>query len=453
MAINKRLIVWLIKAYIKKWRKTILLFFIAGLACFFILRFFLTTIIARFPIIHKETIGVVGAYTLDSLPQFIVHDIAQGLTSVDPTGNPQPDLASSWDIKDSGKTYVFHLKKNLYFTDGTPFNSSEIQYSFADVKIDRPDPLTIIFHLKDPYAPFLVTASRPIFINGFVGVGDFKIKDIKLNSDFVASMTLVGATGQLEVKVYQFYPTQEALRLAFVLGNVTEAVGLTDLSFKNTSLANFPNASVTKNTDYTQLVTIFYNTQDKTLSDKRLRDALSYALPNTFSQGTKANGPYSPYSWAYQIDTLHAQQDIVHAKLLMDTIQGSDKSSQIPLLTLSVMPKYKAVAEAVANSWKAIGVTANVKVVTGGTPTNFEMYLSNFYVPQDPDQYTLWHSDQINNISQYRSLRIDKLLEDGRKTVAKADRLSIYADFQKYLLDDQPASFLYFPYTYTISRK
>lgn len=448
MAINRRLIGWLIKAYVKKWRKTIFVFFIAGLVFFFLLRFFLATIIARFPVIHRETVGVVGAYTLDTLPPFIVHDIARGLTSVDASGTPKPDLAESWDIKDGGKTYVFHLKKSQYFTDGTLLNSSEIQYSFSDVKIDRPDPLTIVFHLKDPYAPFLVTASRPVFINGFIGLGDFKIKDIKIDSGFVASMTLVGANGQLQVKVYQFYPTEESLRLAFVLGNVSRAVGLTDLSFENSNLRSFPNAVVTKTTDYTQLVTVFYNNQDRVLSDKRLRDALSFALPNSFAQGERANSPYSPLSFAYQLDQLHTQQDIVHAKLLMDSI-----GSGTPVLTLSVQPKYKDVATEVVKSWKAIGITVKIKIITSGTPDSFQMLLSDFTVPQDPDQYTLWHSDQINNITQYRSLRIDKLLEDGRKTIDRAARIKTYADFQKYLLDDQPASFLYFPYTYTVVRK
>ena len=70
----------------------------------------------------------------------------------------------------------------------------------------------------------------------------------------------------------------------------------------------------------------------------------------------------------------------------------------------------------------------------------------------DPDQYTLWHSGQMNNITNYKNLRIDKLLEDGRQTVDIQSRIKIYADFQKYLLDDAPATFLYFPDIYTVTR-
>jgi peptide/nickel transport system substrate-binding protein len=90
---------------------------------------------------------------------------------------------------------------------------------------------------------------------------------------------------------------------------------------------------------------------------------------------------------------------------------------------------------------------------TDSIPTTFQLFLGDFTVPKDPDQYVLWHSDQVDNITHYKSLRIDKLLEDGRKTVNVSDRQQIYNDFQKYLVDDAPAAFLYFPYEYTITRK
>ena len=73
-------------------------------------------------------------------------------------------------------------------------------------------------------------------------------------------------------------------------------------------------------------------------------------------------------------------------------------------------------------------------------------------LPNDPDQYALWHEDQANSITLLSDKRIDKLLEDGRQTINQDDRKQIYDDFQKYLSDRVPAVFLYFPYEYTISR-
>ncbi|MDE2025210.1 MAG: ABC transporter substrate-binding protein [Patescibacteria group bacterium] len=450
MAVNKRLIFWLIKAYIKKWRKTIFFFFLFGLIFFFILQFFLSTIIAKFPLIEKETIGVVGAYTVDTLPDFIMEDVSQGLIKLDKHGNPQPGLASSWEVQDSGKTYIVHVKSNTTFSDGSPFTSDALNFPYSDVKVLRPNPSTLVFRLKDPYAPFLVALSHPVFKDTFIGVGQWRIKEIKVNGTFVSSLTLAGVTQPFKVRIYQFYPTQESLRLAFVLGNVSEAVNLNNLSFNSSSLSAFANAQIDKKTDYSRLVTLFFNTQDKDLSDKRLRNALSFALPTTFTQGERAYSPISPLSWAYQQSTLYLP-DKEHAKLIISTIE-QDTKAQLPILTISALPGYKDVADKIISAWEQVGIRAKVKTVSS-RPDNFQIFLGDFNVPQDPDQYSLWHSDQEFNITKFNSNRIDKLLEDGRKTIDHDSRLKTYADFQKYLMDEAPAAFLYFPYAYTVTRK
>jgi len=44
-------------------------------------------------------------------------------------------------------------------------------------------------------------------------------------------------------------------------------------------------------------------------------------------------------------------------------------------------------------------------------------------------------------------------LEDGRKVYDTEERKKIYQDFQKYLVEEAPAVFLFYPELYTISRK
>ena len=119
MVVRRRLILWLIRAYIKKSGRTILLSFFAGLLIFFIILFssrFLSKIV---PIYTETVTGVVGSYTADNLPPFIVEKVANGLTAVNTTGAVKPALADSWDILDNGKKYIFHLKKN---DDGPKLN-------------------------------------------------------------------------------------------------------------------------------------------------------------------------------------------------------------------------------------------------------------------------------------------------------------------------------------------
>ncbi len=445
--VRRRLIIWLIKAYIKKWGLTIAVFFVLGIGAFFLLKTFLPTILAKLPTTNKVIIGVVGAYTLDNLPDSILHQVSQGLTKISPAEIPEPDLAEKWEIQDSGKTYIFHLKKNIKFQDGTPFDASFVNYNFADVTIEKPDPYTVVFKLKDEYSPFLLTVSRPLFRNGIIGTGQYKINDIKLNGPFIQSLALSDKSNSYSTKTYIFYPTVISQKTAYVLGEITQALALPTLDFENYSFKNFPTATITKNINYTKMVAIFYNTKDPVLSDSKIRNALSYAIPDTFEEGQRTYTLYPSTSWAFQDVSDERKQDFTHAKLLLTN--AGLKNTRV--LHLKTLPKYEKVAQQIVKEWKKVGVTAKVETVNA-RPQNFQMFLGEYTVSADPDQYTLWHSGQDNNITRYSSQRIDKLIEDGRKIVDIQQRQKIYADFQKYLLPDAPATFLYFPYEYTVSR-
>lgn len=447
---RKRLVFWLIKAYFKKWRNTIALSFILGLTAFFLLRFASVYFIKKVPFVNKQTVGIVGVYRPDNLPDEIQRKLSRGLTYISEDGTPKPDVAESWEIKDDGKTYIFKIKKDIFFSDKKSANSSNITYNFLDVKTEKPDKYTLIFKLKSPYSPFLVTVSRPFFRSNFVGVGSYKLKKINVNGDFVESIDLSKVEDEYSILSYQMYPTDQALKTAFVLGEVTKASGLYDTNFKNTTFEKFKNVKVEKVTDKTELVTIFYNNQDPVLSDKKIRQALSNAIPDIFSQGDRNYKPYPATLWAAQETMETNQQDIVHARSLLEKSDSATSGAKFKF-EIKTLPKYEKVAQIIKKNWSEIGVESEIKV-NDSLPSSFQVFLGDFKLPQDPDQYTLWHSEQPNNIIRYKNLRIDKLLEDGRQITDYSKRQKIYADFEKYLLDDAPASFLYLPYKYNVSR-
>lgn len=448
---RKRLVVWLFRAYIKKWRKTIFLSFIFGLLVFFVLKYGVNYFIPLIPFTHKESIGMVGAYTSDNLPSEILLKISTGLTYVDKDDNILPGIAKSWEIKDDGKKYIFYLKNNINFSDGKKLTSAEIQYNFLDVKVERPNPYTIIFDLKNKYSPFLVTVSKPVFRKNYIGTGDYRVVSVNLNGSFVQSINLISVKSYSKELSYQFYPTEEALKTAFILGEVSKIIGVKNTKFKNTDLTKFPNASVIKTIDYTQQVTLFYNTQDSNLSDKRLRDALSYTIPDNFSQGQRNYSSFNPNSWVGKNGFVTREKDLDHARLLLKDSQSSTQSASL-IIEIKTLPQYQDLAKQIQKYWQEINIKSKI-IVVDALPDNFQVFLGEFNLPKDPDQYALWHSSQDKNITNYKNLRIDKLLEDGRQTIDVNERRKIYSDFQKYLLDDPPAIFLYFPYVYEITRK
>lgn len=63
--------------------------------------------------------------------------IYEGLVKTDKKGEIVPSLAVSWEIKDSGKTYIFHLRKNVVFSNGEPFNAEATLKNFQSILKNR----------------------------------------------------------------------------------------------------------------------------------------------------------------------------------------------------------------------------------------------------------------------------------------------------------------------------
>ncbi|MBI4089176.1 MAG: hypothetical protein HY424_00535 [Candidatus Levybacteria bacterium] len=448
---RKRLIFWLVKAYIKRWGKNILYFFGIGLFAFLLLNFFLSYFVTLLPFVEKETIGMVGSFTTDDLPQEILAKISRGLTKIAKDGSIKPDIAEKWRIAPNGKAYAFYLRKDIYFSDGKNLTADDINYGFSDVSVIRPNKYTIVFNLKDNYSPFLATVTRPIFKKGFIGVGDYRVKKIKLNGNFVESMELYSKKDRKIYEYQLFYPTMNSLKIAFALGELSKIINLSDISFKNTTFASFKNVKIEKKVNRNSLVTLFFNTKDKIMSSKTLREGLWYTMQNEFFQGERNSSPLSAYSYVSQQGVNTYTQDLEHAKLLIDKSEIATKDSKI-FLTIDTLPKYEETAKIIANTWKKLNINTKIRIAKE-IPTSFQIFLGEFKLSPDPDQYTLWHSDQINNITHYDNKRIDKLLEDGRKELDMQKRIKIYSEFQKYIFSDPPALFLFFPYYYEVSVK
>lgn len=443
--IRKRYYIWLFRAYIGKWKKTIIASSLVGALGFFILFSFSRYYLIPFFEKSVEKIGYAGAYTIDTLPPGILDNVSYGLTKIDKDGKIISGAAYKWEIKDDGKKYIFYITKGLLFHNKKELTSKNISLSFKDVERRIIDKYTIEYDLHSAYSPFLTSTSRPLFIDNFQGLGEYRLTKIELNGGFVKSLQLEKATNNSYRKSIYFYPTQYALKVAFTLGEIHTGREITNLSIKNTDFSKWKSISLTKSINYDELVTLFYNMGDKYLSNKKIRQALQYSLPPNLIFGERAYSPISPTSIYFSKPPNYGVNDVEIAKNLLST---SDFNN---VIEISTTEEFLPVAQAIADSWMRVGIKTKIKSITD-IPKNFQVLLYSFRLPKDPDQYTIWHSDQINNITRYKNLRIDKLLEDGRAISDVEKRKSIYSDFQKYLTDDAPASFLYFPTVYSVSK-
>jgi peptide/nickel transport system substrate-binding protein len=110
--------------------------------------------------------------------------IFEGLTTVDPfTLKVIPNLAESWDSSRDGLTWTFVLREGLLWSDGKPFTSEDVVFTFGDlifnddipnssrdiftldgrpIRVEAVDDRTVRFVLPVKFAPFLRSLSQEI---------------------------------------------------------------------------------------------------------------------------------------------------------------------------------------------------------------------------------------------------------------------------------------------------
>ena len=306
------------------------------------------------------------------------------------------------------------------------------------------DPKTVQFVLKEPFSAFPAIVSRPIFKKGLVGAGSYRVKKITRRGQSVEAIALLALSKGKPNLQYRFYPIEAAAKTALKLGEIDTLENIIDPS----GFENWKNLKITSRIHFDRYMAVFFNTSKPFLEDKGFRQALAYAIPK--ETRNRALGPINPSSWAYNQDVKPYEQNLANAKNLLAKAIGENKEISINLKTASSLI---AEAEKIKKAWEMLGIKVNVGPMTF-PGEDFEVLLAIQEIPPDPDQYTLWHSTQkASNITQFKNPRIDKLLEDGRKTLDKEQRRKIYYDFQRFLVEEVPAIFLTHPTIWGISRK
>lgn len=433
---SPRYILRLIEAFFKRFRAIIVIGVVVGIFFFLVISYLLPS----FNSTHQR-IGIVGRFTPDNMPEEIATKLSNGLTKIDDNGNVSPSLAKSWESPDSGKTWIFTIDENVTWQDGKKVVAKDIDYEFSDATTEIINDSTIKFNLDSQFSAFPVIVAKPLFKKGLLGTGNWKIKNISLSGGYLQKLILANNAddGQTVGKItYKFYPSEERVRLAFKLGEIDVLTKIQDpVPFDSWKIVK-----IEKETGYSNFVGIFFNTDDEKLSDKTVRQSLAYAIDKTNFEDERAIGPISPNSWAYN----------PQVKQYVKDTEKTEDASQIQIV-LSTLPNLLKTAEKIKKDWEEVGVTTDIQVVTG-IPENYQAFLATVDIPKDPDQYSLWHSTQTaTNISRFKNPRIDKLLEDGRTELDQETRKKIYLDFQRFLVEDVPAVFLYHPTFYTITRK
>ncbi len=317
----------------------------------------------------------VGAYEdLDNLNpllsfQLSVTDVSQmvfsGLIDYDDHGNPVPDVALSIPTQDNGgisrdgKTVVYHLRRNVRFSDGAPLTAADVKYTWQQIlnpknnvgyrypydeaaSMELPDPYTLVVHLKAPFAPFVAAFMRNGIIgsilpkhllekyddlnrvpfNGHpIGSGPFTIAKWEPGSllDLRANPNYWRGAPKLKEIQYKIIPNQNTLLTAVRSHEIDFYPQATETQYA--ALDTTPGYRLTHipNIGFEH---IRFNCRRPPLDDVRVRQAIAYAIDwhklvsHVYMVDAPGMADQSPLSWAFNPHVRPYPHDLARAKSL-----------------------------------------------------------------------------------------------------------------------------------------
>jgi peptide/nickel transport system substrate-binding protein len=412
-----------------------------------------------------------------------------------------PGLARSWDISKDGLTYTFQLRPDVKFHDGTPLTAEAVKFCFDRqmndkgpyyatgtypyvkgflgnvASVEAVNPLTVQIRLKAPLTPFLqYLAHHSLYIGSPealkkwgkdivkhpVGTGPFKLETWETGVRVVLTRNDQYWGGAPKIRQAIYVPIIEAqARLAAIkTGEIDLTMDVPPDSLDG--LRKDPDIVVAEaNSSAVWYVTL--NTRHPVLKDRRVRQALNYAVNKEaiirdILRGTAivSHGPmsaaYGPY---FEEKTARYPHDPEKARALLREA-GHPNGFELTFLVPesgSGMQSPVEMATVIQANLAAVGVRAKIQTMEWGAylkkyldgPEMAEMSWNPSIGDPDHMMYMLLSSDRFPpafNAGYYQNPRVDDLLRKGRTTLDDAQRIPLYREAQRLVSEDAPWIFV-----------
>lgn len=433
--------------------------------------------------------------------------IFNGLTKYDKNIRIIGDLAESWDISPDGLKITFHLRERVKWHDGTEFTSDDVLFTYRTVtnpniptpyssiygpveKVEALDKYTVRITYKEPYAPALESWGMGIipkhYLQGHditspeinrnpIGTGPYKLKEWVTGQKIAleAFDDYFEKRPNIDKFIARIIPDTATMFLELKFGGI-DFMGLTPPQYKlqaNTEIFKkyfqkfrYPSFG------YTYLG---YNLLNPLFSDKRVRQAITYAINKKeiiagvlLGFGAPCTGPFPPESWAYNPEAKDYEYNPEKAIQLLSEagwkknseglLQKNGKPFSFTVLVNQGNEARLKTAQIIKEQLKKLGIDMNIKVLEWQAMLHefihkkrFEAVIMGWGLSRDPDIYDIWHSSKTKegefNFISYKNEEVDRLLIQGRQTFDIGKRKKIYYKIHDILAEEQPTTFLYVP--------
>lgn len=427
------------------------------------------------------------------------------LTWKDDTG-VIPWLATSWEVSSNNLEYTFTLVKDVKFHDGKPLTADDVVFSYDYFKkhsfqwnvdmtkvasVQKVSDTQVKITLAEPYAPFIteIAGKLPIIPKhiwssvekpleykdnkALIGSGPFTLKNYDSttgNYQFAKNENYF--KGKVTVDEVQYIAVENrmlSLQNNEIDGgmtfNYTEAKKVESLGYKN--LKSKPTGSA---------VRVVFNLNHEQLKDKRLRQAIAYALDRAaIAEKITGNsevmvgsaGVIPPDSDWYNANVKKYDYNVDQANKILDELGYTKNANGIrDGLKLSVTVNATSQeAELMKSMLAKVGIDLKIQTVDAATFSsamaegNFDMTITDHIgLSGDPDFLRLWFSGKAgNSLAGKGVFNNEKFQELANQQLTKLDekeRKEVINQMQDILAEELPTLVLYHrPFYYLYNAK
>ena len=420
----------------------------------------------------------------DTLTYILLLQVFDTLIKQQPDGTLVPALAEKWTISPDGKEVIFTIRKGVKFHNGDVLTTKDVAFSlnraiksaytskFTSVmeSAEAVDDTSVKLKLKHAYGPILFCVANPSlaivsqkaveaagdsFGKKPIGTGPYKFVNWVSGEkiDFTRFDDYFRGPAKIKNVTFKFVTDATTAAIALEKGEI-DVLHNPSKSDRKAQMAN-------QNLQYHEIESAYYyhismNNKNGPFSDKRVRQAVSYAIDrqNVVLGGLDGIGapdeaPMPPSAFGYPKDFKNNPYDPEKAKKLL--AEAGYPNGLTVKFKINQAAMYSKPAEVIQEQLRKVGINAELELMERATyleevtkKFNYDisLYVITALLP-DADYvcYTRLHSSMLGNGNNFTLTNIPKLdaaLDKGRTSQSKEERYAAYREVSEIVKDEAP---------------
>lgn len=439
--------------------------------------------------VNAEPASLDPSTSKDTVTHMMMYQIYDALVKEDPTDYTKlvPGLAERWEFNADNTQVTFYLKQGVKFHNGDTMTADDVYFSLqrslessyssgiseAIDHFEKVDDTAVKCVLKYPYGPILdvmtnmtysIASKRAVteaeasgvdFSRNPCGTGAYKMVEWKSGDALVLERFDEYYDGPAKIKNLTFKLVPDAASGAIALEDGTLDV------YYIIAPSDYDHLKNAKNIAYVEcsgvgLHHITFNVTDGIFADKRIRQAVAYALNRDdiviggaegYAEVANCLAPTSVFG--YIDDFEWYKQDLDKAKALL--AEAGYPNGFDVVFSMQGSDTYMKPAQVVQDQLRKIGINvtfdkmeraAYLEDVGNNRKFVASLRMINATV-RDADSVLTrrFHSSMLgggNNYSGYSNPKVDSMIEEARKTSDRDKRLEQYRGIFEILKEDVP---------------